>query len=225
MRIEDLPKKFTKFEWYLLTTSILAILIVALVTPSTNPIATIASIIGAISLIFVAKGNYFAFVLVILFCVLYSVAAYSERAYSEMINLLAIEVPFAFLSFFKWKNVNSDNSEAVEVNNLKLKEYIILIISTIIAAVPLYFLFKYMNIENILVAIFAILSLFIASYLLLRRSKYYAVAFILNDIFEILFWIIIAANGGSSSPIIVLFFVYLFNDTYGLISWFKRAKK
>ena len=59
----------------------------------------------------------------------------------------------------------------------------------------------------------------VASYLLIRRSSYYAIGFILNDIVLIVLWGIASAKDISLLPQAICFAAFLLNDAYGFVRW------
>ena len=56
------------------------------------------------------------------------------------------------------------------------------------ATVGFYFLLVALNTDNPLLSAFPLITCALASYLLFRRSEYYAIAFIVNDVFLIVLW-------------------------------------
>lgn len=222
----NLYRYLSKFEWGLLLTSIFSVLIINLIFPDSSIYAFLAAIIGCIYLVFLAKGNYMTFILIVAFSLLYMIDAYQERVYTEIFNNGAIEIPFALLTFLSWRKMHSRKSKyEVKMNKIHLKEILILIAGTAIGLVPLYFAFKYLGSEDLILSLVAIGTHFIAAYLLHRRSKFYAIVYIVNDFAEIVLWFILLFNGGVSAPILVLYFVFLANDIYGFYNWKKIERK
>ena len=95
-------KNFTKFEITLWLCSSLAI-VLSFVAVSSNDILTlVSSLIGITSLIFVAKGNAFGQLLMIVFSVFYGIVSYFFRYYGEMITYLGMTAPIALLTMIAW---------------------------------------------------------------------------------------------------------------------------
>ena len=59
----------------------------------------------------------------------------------------------------------------------------------------------------------------IASMLTIFRSRYYAIAYALNDIILIILWILATMENINYMPMIICFMIFLVNDTYGYIHW------
>ena len=87
-----------------------------------NYLTLTASVIGATSLIFNAKGNPFGQVLMIVFSILYGIISYSCSYYGEMITYLGMTAPMALFSLVAWlKNPYKGNKAEVTVNKIRAK--------------------------------------------------------------------------------------------------------
>ena len=100
MRI--LREYFSKKEIFLWALSIVFILVSFLLFDNSNYLTLIASLIGATSLIFCAKGNPFGQFLMIIFGAFYGFISWTFRYYGEMITYLGMTVPMAILALVSW---------------------------------------------------------------------------------------------------------------------------
>ncbi len=92
-----------------------------------NFITLIASLVGATSLIFNAKGNPFGQVLIIVFSLMYGVISFSFSYYGEMLTYLGMTMPMAVVSLISWlENPYKGNKSEVAVNKLKSRDYIVM---------------------------------------------------------------------------------------------------
>lgn len=90
----------------------------------------------------------------------------------------------------------------------------------IIAFIGLYKLLKYFNTSQLLVSTISMIASLLAVYLLVRRSKYCFIFYILNDIILIILWgLPIIAGNLLLIPMLIDPFALLVNDTYGAINW------
>lgn len=185
-----------------------------------NYLTLIASLIGATSLILNAKGNVIGQLLTVLFSIIYACISFKSAYYGEMITYLGMTAPIALASAITWfRNPFEKGKAEVKINYLSKKEYVFLIFIGIIVMTVFYFILSAFNTSQIFLSTLSVLTSFIASYLTMRRSEYYAVGYALNDIILILLWIL------AGSPSVVLcFIVFLANDVYGFMSW-KNMKK
>lgn len=114
----------------------------------------------------------------------------------------------------------------VSVNKINKKEVLLIAVGSIIATFAFYFLLKALNTNELIVSTLSLIFSLIASYLMLRRSKYYALAFLADDIVSIVMWsLVVASVGISYLPTLICFCVYLINDVYGFIHWIIEEKK
>lgn len=114
----------------------------------------------------------------------------------------------------------------VSVNKIHKKEVLLIAVGSIIATFAFYFLLKALNTNELIVSTLSLIFSLIASYLMLRRNKYYALAFLADDIVSIVMWsLVIASIGISYLPTLICFCVYLINDVYGFTHWIIEEKK
>ena len=114
----------------------------------------------------------------------------------------------------------------MQVNHIKWKEYLFLSISTVIVTIAFYFILKALGTSELIVSTLSLVSSAVASYLMLRRSSYYALGFVANDIILIMLWGLAVINSGIGFlPSVICFFVFLINDIYGFIHWKIEEKK
>lgn len=214
---------FTVFEWCLYLTSVLAIIICFFAFESKDYMNLIGSVIGVTALIFISKGNVAGQIISVIFSVIYGIISYLYRYYGETITYCFMTLPIAIITIINWiKNPYRKNE--VKINNINKKEWVLLSFLTILVTVVFYFILKAFNTENLIVSTFSISTSFAAVYLSSRRSKYYAIAYGLNDIVLILLWILASINDISYILMVVCFAAFLANDIYAFINWNKMQK-
>lgn len=217
---------FTKGELALWISSVLLILISYIAFDRSSHLSLIASLVGATSLIFCAKGNPFGQFLMIIFGALYAVISYSFAYYGEMITYLGMSVPMAIVSLISWlRNPYNGNKKEVKVNAIRKREFKFLCVLTIIVTAVLYFILDALGTRNMLVSTFSVSTSFFAAYLTFRRSPYFALAYALNDIVLIVLWIFAAFSDISYLSVVICFIMFLFNDMYGFINWRRMQKR
>ena len=69
-------KSLSRREWALWLASLAVVLIANLMTPELDPLTVTAALVGVTSLVFAAKGNVWAQILMILFSILYGVISF-----------------------------------------------------------------------------------------------------------------------------------------------------
>ena len=189
-------------------------------------ISLIASLIGVTALIFCAKGNPIGQALVIVFSVLYGIIAFGFSYYGEMLTYLGMTAPMAVISLISWvKNPNGENRSEVKIRSLKKLDILIMIPATIAVTVAFYFILRVFGTANLITSTISVTTSFAAAYLAYKRSPYYAIAYILNDIVLIILWSFAALEDISYLSVIICFVAFFINDTYTFINWKKMQRK
>ncbi len=214
----------SKFEWILWLLSVGLVGGAFFLGRSADILTLIASIIGVTALIFVAKGHVLGQILIVLFSLLYGVISYTFRYYGEMITYLGMTAPIAVFAVIAWLRHPFESGKAeVEVSPLGRKKAIIMLVLAILVTGIFYFILKYFRTANLAMSTVSIATSFMASYLTLYRSDYYALAYGANDIVLIILWVLAAMEDPTYLPMVVCFLVFFANDLYGFISW-RRMK-
>ena len=188
-------------------------------------LALVTSLLGTTSLIFIAKGNVVGQVLTIIFSVLYAIVSYRTAYYGEMITYLGMTAPIAFLAVISWlRHPSGAGKSVVEVRRLPGWEYPILILIGGTVTICFYFILKRLENANLLFGTISVFTSFVAVYLTVRRSPYYAIGYAANDIVLIILWSMATASDRQYFPMILCFSVFLVNDIYGFINWKKLER-
>ena len=224
--MKKLIKYFTKAELIIWCSSVVMILASFLISQDSGVLGLIASLIGVTALILCAKGNPIGQVFMIVFCLMYTYISYTFSYYGEMITYACMSLPMAVFSLISWlRNPYKGNKAEVEVNRIKGKEYIFMMLLNIVVTVVFYFTLKAFDTANLIVSTFSITTSFGAAYLTFRRSPYYALWYAVNDIVLIVLWTLAAMKDISYISVIMCFVTFLVNDIYGFVSWRKMEKR
>ena len=217
---------FTKGELLLWFSSVLLITVSFLAFDRNNYMTLVASLLGASSLIFCAKGNPTGQLLMIIFSVLYGIISQSFAYYGEMMTYLGMTAPMAVLALISWlKNPYNGDRSVVRVNRLKLKEVLFMLILSVPVTVIFYFILKTFGTANLLPSTLSVTTSFIAVYLTFRRSPYFALAYAANDVILIILWSLATLRDPSYVSVSVCFVMFLANDIYGFTNWLKMQKQ
>lgn len=100
--IKDAVKYFSKGEWCLFLSSLSLITLSFCLFDRSDYLNLIASLIGATSLIFCAKGNPVGQMLMIIFSVLYGIISFEISYYGEMLTYVGLTLPMAVFSLVSW---------------------------------------------------------------------------------------------------------------------------
>lgn len=219
-------KTLSKKEWILWIGSLIIVLISNVVTDDFNMLTLVAALIGVTSLIFAAKGNVWAQILMIVFSIIYGIISFRFRYWGEMITYLGMTMPMSVWSTITWlKNPSKENGNEVEIQKLEKKHIVGLVVCGILVTVFFYWILDMLNTPNIVFSTISIITSFIATSLTMLRSSYYAVGYAANDVVLIVLWVLASLENPVYIPVVVNFSIFLFNDLYGFVSWKKRELK
>ena len=226
VRLKSALFYFSKSEIVLWFSSMLLIIISFVAFDRENYMTFIASVIGATSLIFNAKGNPIGQILMVAFSILYGIISYTFSYYGEMITCLGMTAPMAIFALISWlRNPYNGNRAEVKVNSIKREEVIFLFLPTAVITSIFYFILKFFHTANLIPSTLSVATSFLAVYLTFRRSAFFALAYATNDIVLIVLWFLASLLDISYLSVLICFAVFLVNDTYGFISWLKMQKR
>lgn len=219
-------KMLTRFERRLWIISIFVITSSFFISKSGNPLTLVASLVGATSLIFVARGAVIGQILMVIFSIIYAIISVQFHYYGEMITYLGMTAPISVLTVISWiKHPYEGNRSEVKTAKLGVNKTIYMILLTVGITYIFYFILRYFNTENLFFSTVSIATSFLASYLMLFRSTFYAIAYAANDIVLIILWIFATVDNITYFPMIICFGIFFCNDVYGFISWCRMEKR
>lgn len=211
-------KCFSKREILLWISSVMMIAISFFAFSQDNIINLFASIIGVSAVFINAKGNPVGQVLMIIFSLLYGIISCRCAYYGEMITYLFMTAPMAAVALVSWVN-NPYSDGGVEVNTISPLEVVFMFALGGIVTFAFYFILKYFETANLIVSTFSILTSFIGAYLSFRRSAFFSLAYIFNDIVLIILWGMASVGNTAYISVTVCFFMFFVHDVYGFVSW------
>ena len=216
-------RSLSRREWALWLASLAVVLIANLMTPELDPLTMAAALVGVTSLVFAAKGNVWAQILMIVFSILYGVISFRFRYWGEMITYLGMTLPMAVWSTVTWlKNPSKENGSEVAIQTLAHRHLAALAVSTAAVTAVFYFILKALDTPNLFFSTVSVITSFLAAALTMLRSSYYAMGYAANDVVLIVLWVMASMENPAYIPVAVNFAIFLLNDLYGFISWKKR---
>lgn len=217
---------WTKFEIIFLIISLSAITICFLFNEDKNVLSLVTSLLGVIVVLTGAKGLIVSPFINIFYNILYIIISISQRYYGEVLIYVFLMMPLHITTLISWlKNKSNKDSNVVSVNKLNRKEYMVLGLVTVLVTFMFYYILKLLDTNELMISTISLTASLVASYLMLRRSSNYAIAFVINDVILITLWGIACVNDIALLPMVVTFMVFFVNDIYGFISWKKREKE
>ena len=217
---------FTLTEKIILSVSILIITLTFLIFDRKGYFNYVASIIGVVSLILNAKGNFIGQIIGIIFCTCYGIISFTYRYYGEVITYLCMTMPFAIISMISWiKNPFKNKKTEVTINNVKWIELFYILPIVLLITFGFYFILKYFNTANLLISTISIATSTIAVYFTFRRSPYFALAYSINDLVLIVLWLLASIDNIIYISVVGCFISFFINDIYGYIAWKRMYNK
>lgn len=224
--MKGLLSYFSKGELILWFSSLSLITVSFLLFDREGYLTLIASLIGATSLIFCAKGNPIGPFLMVIFGILYGIISLTFRYYGEMITYVGMSVPMSAFSFIAWiRNPYKGKVSEVAISRLRKKDVYGMLVLTFAVAVLFYFILKAFDTANLIPSTLSVATSFLAVLLTYKRSSYYALVYAANDVVLIVLWILAAMTDISYLSVIICFITFLVNDIYGFINWRQMQKK
>lgn len=217
---------FTGVEWCLWLGSLAVILVLYACFGAGGALSLVASLIGVTSLIFIAKGNPVGQALTIVFSLLYGLVSYETAYYGEMITYLGMTAPIAVVALISWcRHPYRGDRSVVEVRHLPRREWPCMMLLGIAVTFLFYWLLRLLGTASLLFSTVSVFTSFVAVYLSVRRSAYYALGYAANDIVLIILWTQATLADHAYFPMILCFSVFLCNDIYGFINWRRLEKR
>ncbi len=213
----------TKKEWILWIASLLIVIVSNLFSSDFDLLTLVAALVGVTSLIFAAKGNVWAQILMIVFSILYGIISYRFRYWGEMITYLGMALPMAVWSTITWiRHPSGSDGSEVEIQVLHRTQLLCVGGVSIIVTFVFYLILTALDTPNIVFSTISVVTSFLAAALTMLRSSYYALGYAANDIVLIVLWTLASLENPAYIPVVVNFTIFFFNDMYGFISWKRR---
>lgn len=143
-----------------------------------------------------------------------------------MITYLGMTMPIALLSVVSWlRHPFEKGKNEVKIHKLTRRQLGIMWTSAMAVTLLFYCVLRAFATPNLFFSTVSITTSFLASYLMLYRNSWYAVAYAANDIVLVIFWILASLESFAYFPMVICFFMFFLNDIYGFVSWKLREKK
>ena len=217
-------KDLTRKEWMLWLGSLCIVILSNTLTENMDILTLVAACVGITSLIFAAKGNVCAQILMVVFSVLYGIISWRFHYWGEMITYLGMALPMAVWSTITWIKNPAPNGKEVAIQKLKPRHILGVIVCAAVATCLFCRILDALNTPHILFSTISIATSVLAATLTMLRSSYYALGYASNDIVLIILWTLASMENPVYIPVVVNFAIFFFNDMYGFLCWKRREK-
>ena len=212
-------KQLTPFERGLWLSSVILMIISYVLFGNGDILNLAASLVGATSLIFLAKGYVAGQFLMIAFSLMYGVISFFFSYYGEMITYLGMTMPMAVLAAVEWIRHPYKQSAEVEVRRITRRDWLRMTAFSVLVTAVFYVILRALGNANLLVSTVSVTTSFAAAYLTYLRSSYYALFYAANDVVLIVLWVLASVADSSYVPMAACFVMFLVNDLYGFYNW------
>lgn len=230
-KIVDFFKSFNLFDYIYLPVALIAITVVSIVFKC-DALSIVYSFISLISVFTLSKGSVIAPYLMIVSYVIYAVQSYLNGLYGEAILNLFFLVPTQIFTIIAWivnHKKNKSKSSSVIVNNVKWKEWLIILAASVVIGVSAYFGLRALGTKYLILSTFTFVVPILANYLMLRGSLYNFAVYIFNSVLLVVMWLLPLFEGEQFGtdfiPMAITFIAFAVSDVYGMVNWLKLQKQ
>lgn len=219
-------KGYNILDLIFILTGVLSVFVTSIVFHSSF-LTLIHSVFCLLMVFTQAKGKLITQIFGIITFAIYIYLSYTQRLYGESIVYLFVLMPMYIYGIVHWlRNKDKQNNVVMVKRNLSKAEWFIMIISSSIISILIFFLLKALNTNQLIISFLSFLTMLPAVYLLARRSKWNQVAFLINDIFITILWFVLVFQGNLNFISMVICFVFQsLYDIYGVLEWTKLEKQ
>lgn len=183
-------------------------------------LSIMVAFLGIFSALNQAKGKVLGQFTGVVLAILYSYMSYMNRYYGEVIVYLFMILPLYIIGIYSWTKNKDLKTENVKQNDIYLKEWLVLIIVSIILFIGLYYLLRYFNTNQLIASTLSMIINLCATYLLTRRCKYSFIFYLVNAIILLFLWGMPVIQGNVMLlPMVFNAILLIGNNIYGMIKW------
>lgn len=213
-------------EWLLWVISVITVTLSNILSGQLSPVTLSGTLIGVTALVFLARGDVWGQILTVVFSILYSITSLEFCYYGEMVTYLGMTMPIALMSVVTWlRHPYEKDKNEVKIHKMTKRQIVVMLFMTATVTAIFYFILRHFNTANLFFSTVSVTTSFLASYLMLMRSSYYAVAYAANDVVLIILWILATLESIAYLPMIICFTMFFINDMYGFLCWKAREKR
>lgn len=219
--MKKLLRYFSTFEWVLLCVSLVGIVVTHFLSQEQKSwLALVASLIGVVSLLLIAKGNVVGIILTMVFSLIYGYISFTERLYGELLTYVTMTFPSNVVALVSWlKNPFMGQKTQVAISRISTKKVVFTFSSAVVATIALHFGLKALNTASLWISTVSIFTSWVAVWLGIFRSRYYALGYVSNDIVLIVLWSVQSVGNLGNLCMVACFVIFLINDLYAFINW------
>ena len=218
-------KDMKPLEYVILIASTLAALISFILIEEKDYLYFFTCILGVTTTVFIAKAHVFGQLLGIAYAILYAVTTFISHYYGEFIISIALYLPSGIWGLISWLRHRYEDTSTIKIAKLGLKHISIMLIIASILTFGIFFLLRALDTQNLIVSTISVFVSISAGYLVIKRSPFYALIYLINDVVLIVLWGMALRDSLTYMQLLISAFGFFFTDLYGFINWLNLRKK
>lgn len=201
---------------------VLVFILISAILRGDSVFALISAICGITYTFLAGKGLPICYLFGVAGSSFYSMLAFQNLLWGNLLLYAGYYVPMQILGFFKWKKNLKDGHNYIVKIKLSRKELLLLILILILLTIGVYYiLMSYNDAHPILDSITTVFSVG-GMYLTVRRAIEQWIFWMGVNALSLAMWIDVAMDGVRVFSTIVMWAVYLFLAVYFYIEWKKE---
>ena len=216
-------ENWSRFECILLTLAVTVPVSLGMIFQSGFIQIGASSITMAASLLF-AKARIEGYLLSLAGMVLFCIVAFNNRLFGEVGVSLFFGLPVLIAGFISWSKAlkkGTDNKPAkIQIRKTSSREIAVLALICAALGIGIYFLLESIDTNLLLLSTVSVVLTVFGTILMVRRSHLGTFGFALNDVSNIMLWLMIVLLGDTTAIVMIVQpALLLVNNTYGVFQW------
>lgn len=219
-------KGYNIIDLFLLGAGLITVVATSIVFKS-GWLIIVNSVLGLICVFTQAKGKVLTQFVGIVWFVFYCFMAYQQKYYGETILYATIMIPLYIYGAIHWlANKDKSDNTVIVKTKFSIKEISIFLFVWVGVSVGIFFLLRVLNTAQLWLSTLAFCTMLPSVYLLIRRSKWNQILFLINDVILCVLWQTLLYKGALEFvPILCYQIFQIIYDAYGVLEWIKLEKR
>lgn len=219
-------KGYNIIDLFLLGAGLITVVATSIVFKS-GWLIIVNSVLGLICVFTQAKGKVLTQFVGIVWFVFYCFMAYQQKYYGETILYATIMIPLYIYGAIHWlANKDKIDNTVIVKTKFSVKEISIFLFVWAGVSVGIFFLLRVLNTAQLWLSTLAFCTMLPSVYLLIRRSKWNQILFLINDVILCVLWQTLLYKGALEFvPILCYQIFQIIYDAYGVLEWIKLEKR
>ena len=211
------------FKNYLYLVTVCTVVVVLSIIAESSVLQIFGAVFGIVYVFLVAKEKRISQIFGIVSTAIYGLLMYNGGLYGTSIYDFVYCIPIQIYTFYTWGK-NKDGKNKKEISRYSNIQRIIFILIVIVLTLIYVLVASKLSVNFPLVdGVSIILGLF-GMYFVSQKKIEQWYAFIISNIVTIVYWTILCAQDISNLPMLLMWAVYIINNSYGLYLWTKKIK-